>query len=98
MLILVLCREEHHDKLITGYAEAFRRRGIDLYYVQGSSAFDAPLPELLRQCPTTPSWIFQFDSENLLLPPDLVTSEIPTECFRADIYLHTSLQFRWSSV
>src|SRR5216683_1210334 len=98
MLILVLCRKEHHLKLISGYAEAFRRRGIDLYYVQGSPAFDAPLPELLRQCPTTPSWIFQFDSDYPLLPSDLVTSEIPTVCFRTDIYLHTSRQFRWSSL
>ncbi len=98
MLILVLCREEHHLKLIPGYAEAFRRRGIDLYYVQGSSAFDAPLSELLSQCPTTPSWIFQFDSDYPLLPSDLVTSEIPTVCFRTDIYLSTSRQFRWSSL
>src|SRR5229473_3611606 len=98
MLILVLCRKEHHLKLISGYAEAFRRRGIDLYYVQGSPAFDAPLPELLCQCPTTPSWIFQFDSDYPLLPSDLVTSEIPTVCFRTDIYLSTSRQFRWSAL
>jgi Glycosyl transferases group 1 len=98
MLILVLCREEHHLKLIPGYAEALRRRGIDLHYVQGSLNFDSPISEILRQCPTRPSWVFQFDSDYPLLPSDLVKSEIPTVCFRTDVYLYTSRQFRWSTL
>jgi len=98
MLILVLCREEHHLKLIYGYAQALRRRGIALYYVQGALSFDTPLSEILRQCPTRPSWIFHFDSDYPLLPSDLTKSAIPTVCFRADTYLNTSRQFRWSTL
>ena len=98
MLILSLCREEHHEKLISGYAAAFRRRGIDLHCVEGPLAFDASLDELVRQCPRKPSWIFQFDSDYRLMPNGLATSEIPTVCFRTDIYTYTSRQMRWSSL
>jgi hypothetical protein len=98
MVILSLCREEHHWKLIPGYAVAFRRRGIHLHSIEGPLAFDTPLEDLVRQCPAKPSWIFQFDSDYPLLPWGLAASEIPTVCFRTDIYTFTRRQMRWSSL
>jgi glycosyltransferase involved in cell wall biosynthesis len=48
MTILCLCREEHHWKLIPGYAEAFRRRGIEFVCVEDSLRRDAALDEVVR--------------------------------------------------
>jgi len=58
MTILCLCRQQHHWKLIPGYADAFRRRGIEFFGVDDSIPFDAPLEDVLRTCPIPPSAIF----------------------------------------
>jgi Glycosyl transferases group 1 len=98
MTILCLCREEHHWKLIPGYAEALRRRGIKFFCVEDSVPFDASLDEVLRACPETPSAIFHFESAHPLFPIGLERSEIPTVCFHPDTYAFTDRRIRWSSV
>lgn len=98
MTILCLCREEHHWKLIPGYAEAFRRRGIEFLCVDDSIPFDASLEEVLRTCPKTPSAILHFESAHPLFPIGLERSEIPTACFHPDTYAFTDRRIRWSSV
>jgi glycosyl transferase family 1 len=98
MTILCLCREEHHWKLIPGYANAFRRRGIDFFCVDDSIPFDASLREVLRACPNPPSAIFHFESARPLFPIGLERSEIPTMCFHPDTYAFTERRIRWSAV
>jgi hypothetical protein len=98
MTILCLCREEHHWKLIPGYAEAFRRRGIEFLCADDSIPFDASLEDVLRACPKTPSAIFHFESAHPLFPIGLERSEIPTVCFHPDTYAFTERRIRWSSV
>lgn len=98
MTILCLCREEHHWKLIPGYAEAFRRRGTQFVYVEDSVPFDAPLGEVVRSSGTAPSAIFHFESAHPLFPVGLEKSEIPTVCFHPDTYAFTERRIRWSSV
>lgn len=98
MTILCLCREEHHWKLIPGYADAFRRRGIDFVCVDSEIPFDAPIKEILRSSPSTPSAIFHFESAHPLFPTGLQNSEIPTVCFHPDTYAFTERRMRWSSV
>ena len=98
MTILCLCREEHHWKLIPGYAEAFRRRGIEFFYAEDSIPFDASLDDVLRRCPNWPSAIFHFESAYPLFPIGLERAEIPTVCFHPDIYTFTERRIRWSSV
>jgi hypothetical protein len=98
MTILCLCREEHHWKLIPGYASAFRKRGVEFWCVDDSLPFDASLEDVLRACPHTPSAIFQFESAHPLFPTGLERSEIPTVCFHPDIYAFTERRIRWSSV
>jgi len=98
MTILCLCREEHHWKLIPGYADAFRRRGIQFFCVDDSVPFDASLDDVLRTCPNTPSAIFHFESAHPLFPIGLQRSEIPTVCFHADVYAFTERRIHWSSV
>ena len=98
LTILCLCREEHHWKLIPGYAAAFRRRGIDFFCVDESIPFDAPLDDVLRTCPTTPSAIFHFESAHPLFPIGLERSQIPTMCFHPDTHAFTERRIRWSVV
>ena len=98
MTILCLCREEHHWKLIPGYAEAFRRRGMEFFCVDDSIPFDAGFEDVLRTCPKTPSAIFHFESTHPLFPIGLERSDIPTVCFHPDAYAFTERRIRWSSV
>jgi hypothetical protein len=98
MMILCLCREEHDWKMIPAYADAFRRRGVDFFCVENSIPFDAPLDDILRTCPRTPSAIFHFESAHSLFPIGLEGSEIPTVCFHPDTYAFTERRIRWSAV
>jgi len=97
MTILCLCREEHHWKLIPGYASAFRRQGIDFVCVDDSLPFDAPIEEVVRRSGVTPSAIFHFESAHPLFPIGLERSEVPTVCFHPDTYSFTERRIRWSS-
>ena len=98
MKILCLCREEHHWKLIPGYAEAFRRRGTDFSCVEDSVPLDASLNEVVRNSGSVPSAIFHFESAHPRFPIGLEKSEIPTVCFHPDTYAFTERRIRWSSV
>src|SRR4030095_214706 len=97
MTILCLCREEHHWKLVPGYANVFLRRGIYFFFVDDSIPFDASLREVLRACPNPPSAIFHFESAHPLFPIGLGRSEIPTMCFAPDTYALTERRLRWSA-
>jgi hypothetical protein len=98
MTILCLCREEHHWKLIPGYADAFRRRGIDFVCVDDAIPLDATLDEVVRRSGTTPSVIFHFESAHPLLPIGLEKSKVPTVCFHPDTYAFTERRIRWSAL
>jgi len=98
MTILCLCREEHHWKLIPGYAAAFRRLGTGFATVADSVPFDAPLEEVLRGCPDAPSAIFHFESAHPLFPTGIEAAPVPTVCFHPDTYAFTHRRIRWSSV
>jgi hypothetical protein len=98
MTILCLCREEHHWKLIPGYAEAFRRRGTAFVCVEDTVPYDADLDEVVRRSGATPSAIFHFESAYPLFPIGLEKSRVPTVCFQPDTYAFTQRRIRWSSV
>jgi hypothetical protein len=95
-VILCLCPENYHWKLIPGYAAAFRRRGFEFFCIQDTLPFDVPLDEILKLSPGRPSWIFHFESALPLLPQGLESSPIPTVCFHADTYVFTRRRIRWS--
>ena len=98
MTILCLCREEHDWKLIPGYADALRRRGIELFCGSGSISLDATLYEVLRTRPDPPSASFHFESAHPLFPTGLEKSQIPTIPFSPDTYAFTPRRIRWSAV
>jgi hypothetical protein len=98
MTILCLCREEHHWKLIPGYAEAFRKRGVEFVCVDDAIPLDAPLEVVIRSCPRPVSAIFHFESAHPLFPIGLEKAEVPTMCFHPDTYAFTNRRIRWSMV
>jgi hypothetical protein len=98
MTILCLCGEQHHWKLIPGYANAFRRRRIDFFCGDDSIPFDASLEDVLSACPAPPSAIFHFESAHPLFPIGLEHSKVPTVCFHPDTYAFTERRIRWSAV
>ena len=62
MLIVCLCPESYHWKLIPGYAAAFRRRNIEFFCISDTLPSDISLDEVLKLCPRKPSYIFHFES------------------------------------
>lgn len=98
MLILSLCREEDHSKLIPGYAEAFRRRGIEFFCPDETILPNAPLDEFLRGCPQSPDWIFHFECRRPILPEGILKSQIPTVYFDVDTFAYTHRRIRWDSM
>lgn len=98
MKILSLSREEHDWKLIPGYANAFRRKGIEVIFVDASIPFDVSLPELLQRYPADISAILHFESAHPLFPIGLEQSPVPTVCFHPDTYVFTNRRIVWSSV
>jgi len=98
MTILCLCREEHHWKLIPGYAAAFRRRGAEFVCVDDAIPPDATLEEVVRRSGTAPSAIFHFESAHPLFPIGLEKSRVPTVCFHPDTYAFTQRRIRWSAL
>jgi hypothetical protein len=98
MLILSLCQEENHWKLIPGYAAAFRRRGIEFFCPDESILPNAPLSEFLRACRVPPTWIVHFECNRPILPDGIVRSEIPTVYFDVDTYAYTHRRIRWGSL
>jgi hypothetical protein len=98
MVILSLCREEHHWKLIPGYAAALGRRGIQFVCPEEPIVPNAPLESFLRACPQAPTWIFHFECNRPILPEGLLHSEIPTVYFDVDTYAYTHRRMRWDSL
>jgi len=98
MLILCLCCEEHHWKLLPGIADAFRRQGIEFLCAQEPATPNSHLSEFLRLCQHRPSWIFHFECNRSILPEGLVESEIPTVYFDVDTYAFTRRRMRWASL
>lgn len=97
-LILSLCGEFHHEKLIPGYAAAFRRRGVEFVSTPVHQPLNIPLEEILDVCPHQPSWVFHFESGLPLLPEGLWLSPVPTVSFQVDTYAFTRNRIRWSSL
>jgi hypothetical protein len=98
MTVLCLCQEDNHRKLIPGYANAFRARGVPFLCVGSDLPFDCSLKGILRNYPEKPSWILHFESDFPLLPDGLEHSDIPTMCFQVDTYAFTERRMRWSSL
>ena len=96
MTILCLCQEDNHRKLIPGYAQAFRARGIQFHCVDWFPPFDSPLEDLLAHFPERPSYIFQFESVLPLMPDGLQHTDIPTVCFQVDTYAYAERRIKWS--
>jgi Glycosyl transferases group 1 len=96
MLILCLCPEFYHWKLIPGYAAGLRRRGVAFHCVSDKLPANIELEKVMEKCPAEPAYVFHFESALPLLPRGLEKSRIPTVCFHADTYAYTKRRIRWS--
>jgi len=98
MIILCLCQEDNHRKMLPAYARTFRDYGVGFYCVDWSPPFDAPLNEVVERCPRRPDCILHFDSDFPLLPEGLAESDIPTAHFDVDTYVASARRMRWASL
>jgi hypothetical protein len=98
MIVLCLCQEDNHRKILPAYAQALRKRGVQFLCVDRALGWDSSLQEVLEGCPEKPDCIFHFESDFPLLPEGLIRSEIPTLCFHVDTYAFTERRMRWSSL
>jgi hypothetical protein len=98
MIVLCLCKEDNHRKILPAYAQALRKRGVQFLCLDRVSRWDASLEEVLEGCPQKPDYIFHFESDFPLLPEGLIHSKIPTVCFQVDTYAFTERRIRWSSL
>jgi len=96
MLILCLCPEIYHWKLIPGYATAFRRCGIEFHCVSDKLPADIELEKVMEECAEEPAYVLHYESALPLLPRGLEKSRVPTVCFHADTYAYTKRRIRWS--
>jgi hypothetical protein len=97
-VILCLCQEDNHRKIIPPYAAAFRDLGVGFLTVDWLPPFDAPLSEVLVRCPKKPNWIFHFESDCPFLPEGLLEAEVPTVTFQVDTYTMPEHRKLWSAL
>jgi len=97
-VVLCLCQEDNHRKLIPPYASAFRDTGVKFRTVELPKSFDEPLGAILERLSETPSWIFHFESDFPLLPQGIEASKIPTMTFQVDTYSIPKRRAHWSAL
>ena len=68
MKILCLCPENGSWKLLPFYASAFRKRGVELHFLDWSVPLDSSLEEVLSGFPFQPDYLFHPDSGFPFLP------------------------------
>jgi Glycosyl transferases group 1 len=96
MTILVLCWEGNLCGTLGFYAQAFRRRGVQLVCAAPGFPWNGNLEEWLKLCPETPSLILHPEADVPFLPRGLTHVDIPTACFQVDTYAYTQRRISWS--
>jgi len=98
MKILCLCPENGSSKLLPFYASAFRKRGVDLLFLDWSVPLDSSLEEVLSELPFEPDYLFHPDSGFPFLPDGIAQSIVPTIRLDVDTYAFTRRRIRWASL
>jgi len=96
MTILVLCWESNLCNTLGFYAQAFRRRGIQLVCAGPEFRWNGNLGDWLRLCPEKPALIWHPEADVPFLPWGLADVDIPTACFQVDTYAYTRRRISWS--
>jgi hypothetical protein len=98
MKILCLCPENGSWKLLPFYASAFRKRGVQLHFLEWSVPLDSSLEEVLSGLPFQPDYLFHPDSGFPFLPDGIAQSIVPTIRLDVDTYAFTRRRIRWASL
>jgi hypothetical protein len=98
MRILCLCPEDSSWKILPFYASAFRKRGVELHFLDWSIPLDSSLEEALSRLPFQPDYLLHPDSGFPFLPDDIVQSNVPTIRLDVDTYAFTQRRIRWASL
>jgi Glycosyl transferases group 1 len=98
MKILCLCPEDGSWKILPFYASAFRKRGVELHFLDWSVPLDSSLTEVLSGLPFQPDYLLHPDSGFPFLPDGITQSIVPTIRLDVDTYAFTRRRIRWASL
>jgi len=98
MLILCLAPEDSSWIMLPPYASAFRKRGVEIQFLDWSVPLDSSLESLLSRLPKTPDYLFFPECAFPLLPEGILQSPIPAIRLDVDTYAFTQRRIRWSSL
>lgn len=80
------------------YASAFRKRGIEIHFLDWSLPLNTSLDAILSSLTFTPDYLFSPDCGFPFLPDDIAQSRIPTIRLDVDTYTFTRRRIRWASL
>jgi hypothetical protein len=98
MKILCLCPEDGSWKFLPFYASAFRKRGVELHFLDWSVPLGSSLEEVLSKLPFRPDYLLHPDSGFPFLPDGIAQSMVPTIRLDVDTYAFTRRRIRWASL
>lgn len=98
MKILCLCPEDGSWKLLPFYASAFRKRGVELHYLDWAVPLDTSLEVILSGLRFEPDYLLHPDSGFPFLPDGIARSIVPTIRLDVDTYAFTRRRIRWASL
>ena len=98
MNILCLAPEDSSWKMLPFYASAFRKRGIEIHFLDWSLPLNTSLDAILSSLTFTPDYLFSPECGFPFLPDDIAQSRIPTIRLDVDTYTFTRRRIRWASL
>ena len=98
MNILCLAPEDSSWKMLPFYASAFRKRGVEIHFLDWSLPLDTSLDAILSSLTFTPDYLFNPECGFPFLPEDIAQSRIPTIRLDVDTYTFTRRRIRWASL
>jgi hypothetical protein len=84
--------------MLPPYASAFRKRGVEIHFLDWSLPSDTSLDTILSGLTFTPDYLFNPECGFPFLPEDIVQSRIPTIRLDVDTYTFTRRRIRWASL
>ncbi len=80
------------------YASAFRKRGVEIHFLDWSLPLDTRLEDVLSGLHFTPDYLLSPECGFPFLPEDIAQSRIPTVHLDVDTYTFTRRRIRWASL
>jgi len=98
MNIVCVCPEDSSWIMLPPYATAFRKRGVEIHFLDWSVPLDSSLEALLSRLSFIPDYLFFPECAFPLLPEGILQSQIPSIRLDVDTYAFTRRRIRWASL